>query len=142
MTFSNEQSFYTTGNAFADFVTMGAISTFQQDSSQQRYYQRYQVLEPYLQDDWMAAPRLTVNVGLRISMFGVYHEKYHNAYNWESSAFSHAVSEGVQVDPDGERVTGPTSKMIFPNPRQLLLKVPALVLCCFEKRQSGGGVLP
>jgi len=94
LTFSNLA--HSTGNAFTDFltqavfngVTTGFIQSFTQDSAQRRYYQSFQIGEPYFQDDWKITPRLTVNLGLRVSLFGTYSEKYHNAWNWESAKFN------------------------------------------------------
>jgi hypothetical protein len=94
MTFSNLA--HSTGNAFADFltqavfngVTTGYMQSFTQDSAQRRYYQTYQIAEPYFQDDWRLSHRLTLNLGLRVSLFGTYREKYHNAWNWESAKFN------------------------------------------------------
>jgi hypothetical protein len=109
LTFSNLRG--GTGNAFADFLYsrpnqgitggMGAISSFQQDSGQTKYRQRYQIVEPYFQDDWKATPRLTVNLGLRLSLFGTFHELNNNAYNWEPSAFDTAAAKQVTVDAEG-----------------------------------------
>ena len=94
LTFSNLA--HSTGNAFADFlaqsvfngVTSGYIQSFTQDSAQRRYYQTYQIAEPYFEDDWKVSRRLTVNLGLRVSLFGTYREKYKNAWNWEAAKFN------------------------------------------------------
>jgi hypothetical protein len=88
------------GNAFADFLN-GNVATFQQDSAQARYRQRYQIVEPYFQDDWKMTSRLTVNLGLRMSLFGTFHELKNNAWNWEPSAFSTATASESFVDGNG-----------------------------------------
>ena len=105
--FSNEGSFYSLGNAFADFLTgpssflpgaPNGIKYFQQDSAQRNYYNRYTVTEPYIQDDWRVNPRLTLNLGLRMSLFGLWHEKYNNVYNWVPSAFNKSLAADTTVD--------------------------------------------
>jgi hypothetical protein len=107
LTFSNQNSPLTTGNAFADFLfsdpTGGrmAIKSFQQDSSQLKYYNNYWVTEPYVQDDWRVTPRFNLNLGLRLSLFGNYHEKNLNAYNWVKSAFDPTLAATAQIAPGG-----------------------------------------
>jgi hypothetical protein len=110
ITFSNARVNGSTGNAFADFLYGktsgtpggdGAISSFQQDSGQARYRQRYNIVEPYFQDDFKVSPRLTLNLGLRLSLFGTFHEANDEAYNWEKSAFDPTIASGITVDSGG-----------------------------------------
>ena len=77
------------GNPFADLL-MGNIASFAQASAQPKYYNRYKILEPYFQDDFRVTNRLTLNLGLRISLFGTYRERYHQAYNFDPAVWSAA----------------------------------------------------
>lgn len=109
LTFSNQNNLGTTGNTFADFLAgpgalgcvadcqINAIKSYQQDSAQLKYYNDYWIAEPYLQDDWHVNRHLTVNLGARLSVFGNYHEKNLNAWNWLPSAYSPAVASTVQI---------------------------------------------
>ena len=97
-----------TGNAFADLL-IGQVSSYSQGSNQLKYYYRYKILEPYLQDDWRITDRLTLNLGLRVSLFGLYREKYNHGYNWTPSAYNPA--NAPQIDVDGS-VTGYAGALI------------------------------
>jgi hypothetical protein len=85
------------GNPFADLL-MGNIANFSQSNAQPKYYNRYKILEPYFQDDFHITRRLTLNMGLRFSLFGTYRERYHRAFNFEPSAWSAAKAPEIDVD--------------------------------------------
>src|ERR1700690_4266686 len=98
ISFSNVNSFFSNGNSFADFL-QGNIKSFQQDSAQLKYYNRYTTAEPYFEDDWKVSPRFTLDLGLRLSLFGAWHEKYLTGYNWEPQAFNPALAAQASIDP-------------------------------------------
>ncbi len=74
------------GNALADLL-MGNIASYSQWSAILKYYDRYKIVEPYFNDDWRVTKRLTLNLGLRVSLFGTYRERYKHAFNFNPSAF-------------------------------------------------------
>ena len=49
---------------------MGNIYSFGQQD-QLKYYNRYKLFEPYFQDDWRITNRLTLNLGLRLSLLAL-----------------------------------------------------------------------
>jgi len=87
----------TTGNAFADLLN-GDIASFAQGSDQPKYYLRHKIFEPYFQDDWHVTDRLTLNLGLRISMFGTSRDAKKQAFNFDPAAF---VPGASFINPDG-----------------------------------------
>jgi hypothetical protein len=87
-----------TTNAFANFLG-GQIASFQQDSAQNKYYNRYKLAEPYFQDDWRITKRLTLNLGIRLGLFGSWYNDKGTSYNWEPQAYNPSVAAGVFLDP-------------------------------------------
>ncbi len=77
---------FATGNEYGNLLA-GAITSFQQDSAQRKYHNRYEIYEPYIQDDWKVNSHLTVNLGIRFSIFGNYHENNEQAWNWDPSQY-------------------------------------------------------
>ena len=98
----------TTGNAFADMLT-GQIGSFSQTNQQTKYYNRYKIVEPYVQDDWRVNKKLTLNLGLRLSLFGTYREKLHQAYNFDPAVYS--LASAPQIDVNGT-VTGQPGALV------------------------------
>lgn len=87
-----------TSNVFANFLG-GQIASYQQDSVQNKYYNRYQLAEPYIQDDWRITPRVTLNLGFRVGLFGSWYNPKGTSYNWEPQAYNPSVAAGVFIDP-------------------------------------------
>jgi hypothetical protein len=117
LTFSNQQSKYTSGNAFADFLagpgfesasllnagitspySTTGIKSYTQDSGQAKYYNRYKLAEIYLQDDFRVNSRLTLNLGFRASLFGSWYNPKNTAYNWRPEAYDKSVGGSIYVD--------------------------------------------
>ncbi len=93
-----------TGNPFADLLA-GNLSTFQQASGQGKYYLRYKIFEPYFQDDWHVTPRLTLNLGMRISLFGTVYGRLDVPgagipYNFDPAKYDFTPGATV-INPDG-----------------------------------------
>jgi hypothetical protein len=90
-------AFSSTGNGFADLL-VGFANTFAQPNRNLKYYNRYKVFEPYFQDDWRATKKLTLNLGVRVSLYGSYYERYGNAYNFDPSTY--VAADAPVVDPN------------------------------------------
>jgi Carboxypeptidase regulatory-like domain/TonB-dependent Receptor Plug Domain len=92
----------TTGNPFADLL-LGNVDTFTQEQAALKMHEQYNIVEPYFQDDWHVTPRLTLNLGLRISFFGTYSEKNNLAWNFDPARY---VPGDSSVDPNTGLVIG------------------------------------
>jgi hypothetical protein len=85
------------GNPFADLL-LGNIASFGQQNHLVKYYNRYKLFEPYFQDDWRVTNRLTVNLGMRFSLFETYREKQKQAFNFDPA---HYVQGQTTLNADG-----------------------------------------
>ena len=101
----------TTGNPVADLL-LGNIYSFGEQNQLVKYYNRYKLFEPYFQDDWRVNNRLTLNLGLRLSMFETYREKQHQAFNFDPARY---VAGQTSVDPNTGVVTGLTANGLAPS---------------------------
>ena len=94
-----------TGNSFADFL-VGDITTYTQSNQEPKYHFKFKIFEPFVQDDWHVNKRLTLNLGFRMSMFGLYTEKNKLAYNFDPAKFN--AANMPTVDPNsGQLDFGP-----------------------------------
>ncbi|MBZ5594832.1 MAG: carboxypeptidase regulatory-like domain-containing protein [Acidobacteriia bacterium] len=107
LNFSNSSP-VSTGNAWADFL-VGRIANFNQTNAQTKYYYRSKVFEPYIQDDWHVTRKLTVNLGLRMSGYGSYYEKYKQFYNFFPGHYDPA--QAPQIDVTG-KITGQQGDLV------------------------------
>ncbi len=107
LNFDASNSVVGSGNAFADLL-LGNIDSFSQANLAPKYYFRYQILEPYFQDDWRITPRLTLNLGLRVSLFWPYTEKFKQAFNWTPAVFD--LANAPDIGPDGQLIDPATGE--------------------------------
>jgi hypothetical protein len=112
LTFRNVSTQNTTGNAFADFLYNNSGTTYsnvsggqnlysyQQDSAQENYKVTYWTLEPFVQETFKVTPRLTVNAGIRISLFDNWKPDGTTLYNWDPAKFDPtlAATSGITID--------------------------------------------
>jgi hypothetical protein len=97
-----------TGNAFADML-MGNIASYSQANSQPKYHINYKIFEPFFQDDYHVSKNLTLNLGIRVSLFGTFWERNHLISDWDPAVYS--ASTAPQIDVNGTQ-TGVAGALI------------------------------
>jgi hypothetical protein len=80
-----------TQDPFSDLLT-GNYSTFGQASGQPKYYLRYKIFEPYFQDDWRVTPHLTLNLGLRVSLYGTVSDAKRQVFNFDPAKYAQGAT--------------------------------------------------
>jgi len=100
----SESSPVTSGNSFADLL-LGNIASYQQTSAIVKYYYRYKIFEPYFQDDWHATKRLTLNLGLRVSLFQTNRDISKTSFSFDPSVYNSATAPSINPA-DGSLVSG------------------------------------
>ncbi|MGA7622271.1 MAG: carboxypeptidase regulatory-like domain-containing protein [Candidatus Acidiferrales bacterium] len=129
LTFDATNTVVSTGNAFADLL-VGNIASFTQPNREPKYYNRYKYIEPYINDDFHATSRLTLNVGIRFSVFGTYYEKYKDAYNFESGAWNPAFEPALDPAGSGALINPKTGAFLMPtNPADAPFLYNGIVQC-------------
>ena len=98
----------TSGNAFADLL-MGNVATYSQANAQPKYHINFKIFEPYFQDDYHIRKNLTLNLGLRVSLYGTFWERNHLISNWRPAAYD--PNSAPQLDIDGS-ATGQIGALI------------------------------
>jgi hypothetical protein len=113
-----------TSNAFANFL--GAqVASYQQDSNQHKYYNRYQLAEPYIKDDWHITKGLVLNLGIRFGLFGSWYNAKATTYNWVPQAYDPSIAAGVFFDTNFGFLVRPTTSSSGVNSIQAVPSDPA-----------------
>lgn len=89
--------------AFANFL-LGNAASFSMSNPDTIPYLHYVNFEAYIQDDWKATKRLTLNFGLRYSFFPPPTDSHNTLVNFDPAVFS--ASATPVINPSGSRSGG------------------------------------
>ena len=81
----------TTGNILADFLLRDMTFGFSESSAQRQVPQRWRDLEFYVSDSWKVSPRLTLDLGVRYSLFWNPYADDNQIMSFDPAAFSAAL---------------------------------------------------
>jgi Carboxypeptidase regulatory-like domain/TonB-dependent Receptor Plug Domain len=128
LTFDATNTSVSTGNAFADLL-LGNIAAYSQTNNQIKYYDRYQFVEPYFNDDFHVTPRLTLNIGLRWSLFGTYYEKENREFNFSTNTWT--SGNAPALDPNSVALLNPNTNvpLSYSNPADAQYLFNGIIQC-------------
>lgn len=104
-----------TGNAAADFL-LGKAFTYTESSQNPNGYYFANSYEMYLQDDWKATPQLTLNLGLRWTMFKaapIGYEKYNHISGFSTQLYQASQAPALLANGEIKAGTGDALNGIF-----------------------------
>jgi hypothetical protein len=85
-----------TGNSFSDLLT-GRITSYEQQTKQVLHNIGWNRFELYLQDSWKAKPSLTLNYGVRASIFQPWEDREGNGIVvWDQARYNSDLAAGTE----------------------------------------------
>ena len=87
-----------TGNPIADFL-LGDAASINQSQSQRRVYGHYNMISPYIQDQWKITHRVTATFGVRITFFPPTYAPRDTETNFVPTLYT--AANAPTVNPDG-----------------------------------------
>ena len=105
LTFNSGSRSPTTGQSLADAL-MGNFYEYQEYSGIRQGWYRFWQIEPWIQNDWKASPRLTINLGLRWSYMQPTYSALNNTVQFLPQYFDPALAATINPS-NGQVVSAP-----------------------------------